>query len=100
MPRIYLDYNASTPLAPEVVEAMRPYLADHFGNPSSSHWAGRPARAAVERAREEVAGLLGAAPGEIVFTSGGTEANNHAIKGVFFRARVHARAPHVITTSI
>ena len=98
MPRIYLDYNASTPLAPEVVEAMRPYLADHFGNPSSSRWAGRPARAAVERAREEVAGLLGAAPGEIVFTSGGTEANNHAIKGVFFRARV--QAPHVITTSI
>src|SRR5574341_30938 len=67
--RIYLDFNASTPLAPEVVEAMRPFLTEHFGNPSSLHWAGAPAKAAVERARGQVAALLGGAPDEIVFTS-------------------------------
>ncbi len=98
MKRIYLDYNASTPLAPEVVEAIRPFLHDHFGNPSSAHWAGRPAREAVEAARGEVAALLGAEPNEIVFTSGGSEANNHAIKGIFFRTR--RRNPQIITTSI
>ena len=98
MPRIYLDFNASTPLAPEVIEAVRPFLAEHFGNPSSGHWAGRPAREAVEAARGEVAALLGATPSEIVFTSGGSEANNHAIKGIFYR--VHSRKPHVITTRI
>src|SRR5439155_1528873 len=86
MPRIYLDYNASTPLAPEVAESMRPFLSGHFGNPSSAHWAGRPAREAVEAARGEVAALLGAQPGEIIFTGGGSEANNQAIKGIFFRA--------------
>jgi cysteine desulfurase len=98
MPHIYLDFNASTPLAPEVIEAMRPFLAEHFGNPSSQHWAGRPARDAVESARAEVAGLIGAKTSEIIFTSGGTEANNHAIKGVFFRART--RKPHIITTRV
>ncbi len=78
MDRIYLDYNASTPLAPEVADVMRPYLESDYGNPSSLHWAGAPARAAVERARAQVAGLLGCAPGEVVFTSGGSEANNQA----------------------
>src|SRR3989442_401118 len=98
MHRIYLDFNASTPLASEEDEAMRPFLGEHFGTPSSGHWAGRPAREAVEAARGEVAALLGATPSEIVFTSGGSEANNHAIKGVFYRA--HSRKPHVITTRI
>jgi cysteine desulfurase len=98
MSHIYLDFNASTPLAPEVVEAMRPFLSEHFGNPSSQHWAGRPAREAVESARAEVAALVGAKAGEIIFTSGGSEANNHAIKGVFFRART--RKPHIIATRV
>jgi cysteine desulfurase len=96
--RIYLDFNASTPLAPEVVEAMRPFLTEHFGNPSSHHWAGAPAKAAVERARSQVAALLGAGPGEITFTSGGTEANNHALKGVYFANR--DRGDHIVTTAV
>ena len=96
--RIYLDFNASTPLAPEVVEAMRPFLTGHFGNPSSHHWAGAPAKAAVERARAQVAALLGAGPGEITFTSGGTEANNHALKGVYFANR--DRGDHIVTTAV
>ncbi len=78
---IYLDHNATTPVAPEVVEAMLPYLREHFGNPSSAHVFGRRAHQAVELAREQVAGLLGCGPDEIVFTSGGTEANNLAIRG-------------------
>ena len=96
--RMYLDFNASTPLAPEVVGAMRPFLAEHYGNPSSRHWAGRPAKEAVERARGQVAALLGCQPSEIVFTSGGSEANNHAIKGVYFAHR--DRGNHIITTAI
>lgn len=98
MKPIYLDYNASTPIAPEVVNAMRPFLAEHFGNPSSSHWAGLPAKQALEGARVQVAALLGCTPQEIVFTSGGTEANNHAIKGAFFALR--ERGNHVVTTQI
>src|SRR5205809_156220 len=94
--RVYLDFNASTPLAPEVVSVMEPLLRDHYGNPSSPHWAGLPARRIVEAARNEVATLLNAAPHEIVFTSGGTEANNHAIKGSLFRRQVEGA--HVITT--
>ena len=97
-PRIYLDFNASTPIAPEVAEAMRPYLSEHFGNPSSHHWAGAPAKDAVEHARAEVAGLLGCDPSEIVFTSGGSESNNQAIKGIFF-ARGD-RGKHIITSQI
>ncbi len=97
-PRIYLDFNASTPIAPEAAEAMRPFLTEHFGNPSSAHWAGAPAKAAVERARAQVAGLLGCAPGELVFTSGGSESNNHALKGVFFANR--DRGDHVVTTAV
>lgn len=95
---IYLDYNASTPLAPEVREAMLPYLSEAFGNPSSGHWAGVPARAAVETARAQLAGLLGCSPGEIVFTSGGTEADNTALKGVVEAAG--KERPHVVTTRI
>jgi cysteine desulfurase len=79
---IYLDCNATTPVLPEVVEAMLPYLREHAGNPSSSHIFGRRARAAVDGAREPVAALLGCASEEILFTSGGTEASNVAIRGV------------------
>ncbi len=96
--QIYLDFNASTPLAPEVVEAMRPFLTAHFGNPSSHHWAGAPAKAAVERARGQVSALLGCDQDEVVFTSGGTEANNHALKGVFFANR--DRGDHVVTSAV
>lgn len=78
---VYLDHNATTPLLPEVVDAMLPYLREHFGNPSSGHVYGRRAHAAVERAREQVAALLGAGADEVLFTSGGTEANNLAILG-------------------
>ncbi len=96
--RIYLDYNASTPITPEAAEAMRPFLGEHFGNPSSTHWAGAPAREAVARARAQVAGLLGCRPAEVVLTSGGSEANNHALKGAFFTHR--HRGTHVITTRV
>jgi len=96
--QIYLDYNASTPIAPEVIKAMKPFLSHHFGNPSSQHWAGIPAKEAVEHARQQVAGLLQCHPGEIVFTSGGSESNNHAIKGVFFALK--EKGNHIITTQI
>jgi cysteine desulfurase len=96
--KIYLDFNASTPIAPEAVEAMRPFLTDHYGNPSSLHWAGMPAKDAVERARGQVAGLLSCDPTEIVFTSGGSESNNHAIKGIFLANR--DRGDHIITTTV
>lgn len=96
MRRVYLDYNASTPPAPEVAAAMQPYGTEHFGNPSSHHWAGAPAKEAVEKARGQVARLLGADPSEIVFTSGGTEANNHAIKGVYFAKK----GGHLITSAV
>jgi cysteine desulfurase len=79
---VYLDHNATTPLAPEALEAMLPYLRERFGNPSSAHRAGRDARDAIERARAQVATLVHARPEEIVFTSGGTEANNLALKGI------------------
>ena len=98
MAKIYLDFNASTPIAAEAAEAMRPFLTDHYGNPSSNHWAGAPAKAAVERARRQVAGLLGCEPDEVVFTSGGTEANNHAIKGVFLANR--ERGNHIVTSQV
>lgn len=82
MKPIYLDYNATTPIDPAVVTAMLPFLREHFGNPSSNHRYGEEAHAATERARAQVADLLGAHPAEIVFTSGGSEASNHAIKGI------------------
>jgi len=96
--QIYLDHNASTPIDPSVRTVMAPYLAAAFGNPSSGHWAGAPAREAVVVARAQVAALLGCAPDEIVFTSGGTEANNAALTGVFFAAEGPGR--HIVTTLI
>ncbi len=93
---VYFDYNATTPLVPEVIEAMRPFLEEHFGNPSSNHIYGYVMRDAVSHARNQVAKLLGATPEEIVFTSGGTESNNHALKGVA-RACQH-RGNHIITS--
>jgi cysteine desulfurase len=93
---VYLDCNATTPVLPEVVEAMLPYLREHFGNPSSGHVFGQRARRAVKVAREQVAALLDCEPGEVVFTSGGTEANNLAIRGI---ARETAPS-HVVTTVI
>jgi cysteine desulfurase len=99
MDRIYFDYNATTPLASEVASVMRPYLDGEFGNPSSHHWAGERVRDAVERARQQVAGLLRCAPSEVVFTSGGTEANNTALVGTFFRRPVNSR-PHFIVSSV
>ena len=98
MRRVYLDYNASTPIAPEVADAMSALLRDSFGNPSSLHWAGQPAKAAIDAARVQVADLLGCAPSEVVFTSGGSEANNLALKGVFFNQR--AQRNHIVTTRI
>jgi cysteine desulfurase len=95
MTSIYLDYNASTPIDPAVAAAMRPLLNEAFGNPSSGHWASTPAKAALENARSQVAGLLGCVPDEIVFTSGGSEANNLAIKGTFFAIR--HKGEHIIT---
>ena len=94
MRRVYLDNNATTPLLPEVFEAMRPYFAEHFGNASSIHHHGQETRAAVERARESVAALLGCRSSEIVFTSGGTEGDNLAISGL-----VRA-GDHVISSTI
>ena len=86
MHRIYLDNNSTTPVLPEVFEAMRPYFTDQFGNASSIHHHGQHTRAAVEDARESVAALLGCRASEIVFTSGGTEADNLAIAGLVERA--------------
>jgi len=98
MHRIYLDYNATTPLDPNVLEAMLPYLREHYGNPSSGHWFGAQARTAVEQARGQVAALLGADPWEIVFTSGGSESDNWAIKGIAEANR--DRGDHIITSQI
>jgi cysteine desulfurase len=85
--RIYLDHNATTPLDPRVLEAMLPVLREGFGNPSSLHWFGQQARAAVDTAREQVAALVGASPSEIVFTGSGTEADNMALRGAAAAAR-------------
>ena len=95
---IYLDYNATTPHDPEVVAAMRPYLEEHFGNPSSSHWYGAQTRAAVAEARGQVAALLNCQPADILFTSGGTESNNHAIRGVALTRQ--SRGRHIIASQI
>lgn len=98
MNAIYLDYNATTPIDPEVAEAMLPYVHDYFGNPSSGHSFGLAARQGVDRARRQVAGLLGCAAADLIFTSGGTEANNHAIKGV--AAAYRDRGDHIITSTV
>lgn len=98
MRRIYLDYNATTPVHPEVLDALLPYYRDQFGNPSSIHWAGRQVSGAVEKAREQVAALLNCAPAEVVFVSCGTEADNMALKGTVDALR--DRGNHIITTSV
>ncbi len=98
MKKIYLDYNATTPLHPEVVECMKPYLDRHYGNPSSSHWFGIEARKAVEKARSQVAAAIGCTPEEILFTSGGTESNNMALKGYAYAHRDQGN--HIIVSSI
>jgi cysteine desulfurase len=95
---IYLDYNATTPLTPHVKSAMRPFLEEHFGNPSSSHVYGRITSDAVIKARNQVATLLNATPGEIIFTSGGTESNNLAIQGAARAKRL--KGNHIITTAV
>ncbi|MGH9864701.1 MAG: cysteine desulfurase family protein [Candidatus Acidiferrales bacterium] len=98
MRRVYLDYNATTPVAPEVLDAMLPFFTEGYGNASSIHSAGQNARAAVESARVSVAALIGAKPSEIVFTSGGTEADNLAILG--FVAAMRREKKHVICSPI
>lgn len=98
MQPIYLDYNATTPIDPMVIDAIQPYLESHFGNPSSAHIFGATSRIAVEKARKQVAVLLNARPDEIVFTSGGTESNNYAIKGAVLANR--DKGNHIITTGI
>jgi cysteine desulfurase len=101
MKRIYLDHNATTPLHPEVLEAMMPYLTHQFGNGSSIHSYGREARNAIDTAREQVAELLGArSPSEIIFTGSGTEADNHAIKGLAELQKERNGDNHIITSSI
>jgi cysteine desulfurase len=108
MNRVYLDFNATTPVEPAVLDAMLPYFSAEFGNAASIHTPGQRARAAVETAREQVAALIGAHAQEIVFTSGGTESDNHAIFGVVAQPilAVHSsvflsgRTPHIITTAI
>jgi len=107
MNRVYLDYNATTPVDPQVLDAMLPYFSGNFANASSIHTPGQRARAAVETAREQVAALIGATPQEIVFTSGGTESDNHAIFGAVAQPLLAVRLsspqtslPHIITSTI
>ena len=95
---IYLDYNGTTPHDPEVIATMRPFLETEFGNPSSSHWYGIRPKRAVEAARRQVAGLLNCRPEEVFFTSGGTESNNHAIKGMARALKEKGR--HIITSTV
>ncbi len=98
MNSIYLDYNATTPIAREVADAMMPYLYEHFGNPSSSHPYGVTTKRAVEAARAQVAALLNCQPGEVIFTSGGTESNNYAVKGAALAHR--ERGEHIVTSAV
>jgi cysteine desulfurase len=98
MKRVYLDYAATTPIDPAVVEAMQPYFFEKFGNPSSIHSFGQEARKAIDDSRETVASFLGARPEEIIFTSGGTESNNSAVQGVAYA--MQNKGNHIITTAI
>ena len=98
MNALYLDYNATTPIDPQVAAAMLPYIHESFGNPSSGHSFGLAARAAVDQAREQAAALLGCPPDALIFTSGGTEANNHALKGV--AAAYRSQGNHIITSAV
>jgi cysteine desulfurase len=96
--RVYLDHSATTPSDPRVIDAMLPYLRGKFGNASSVHQFGQEARAAVDKARRQVASLINARANEVIFTSGGTEANNLAIRGICEAAQQHGR--HIITSTI
>lgn len=98
MKQIYLDYNATSPVRPEVLEVMLPFYKEHFGNPSSVHWAGRAVAGAIEKAREQVADLINASPAEIVFVSCGSEGDNMAIKGTL--AALKGKGNHIITTTV
>ncbi len=98
MKRIYMDYAATTPMLPEVAEVMQPYFSQKFGNPSSIHSMGQEARDAVEHARSQAAALIACRPEDVVFNGGGTEADNHAIKGVCLAGR--EKGNHIITTAI
>ncbi|MCE7790838.1 cysteine desulfurase [Salipaludibacillus sp. CUR1] len=98
MTHIYLDFNASTPIAPEVGEAMEPLVKDYYGNPSAAHWAGSPVKDILQQARNQVAQLIGSSANEVIFTSGGSEANNLALKGYFFKHR--HRGNHIISSTI
>ena len=98
MNRIYFDHNATTPVLDEVFDAMLPFLKDQWGNPSSIHWAGRGTRKAVEDARESVSALLNCTPIELIFTSSGTEGDNHAIKGLAYAQK--NKGNHIITTKV
>jgi len=98
MKRIYLDYAASTPVHPDVIKAMNEYFTDKFGNPASIHSRGLEAKAAVEKTREEMARMLGAKPDEIIFTSGGSEADNFAVKGV--ASALREKGDHLVTCAI
>jgi cysteine desulfurase len=95
---IYLDYNASTPILSEVKEAMLPFLSEHYGNPSTTHWAAKSAKEALEKARTQCARLLQCESSEIVFTSGGSESNNYVLKGVY--SALKEKGNHIITTKI
>src|SRR5437773_1840004 len=94
---LYFDYNATTPIAPAVQQAMLPFLAEQYGNPSSGHALGRAAHEAIEDAREHLAALIGCDPDELVFTGGGTESNNLALKGIAFRHGLAAGGHFVIS---
>jgi cysteine desulfurase len=100
MKRIYMDHSATTPVAPEVLEAMLPYFGERFGNASSLHSFGLEAKEALEESRAKVAALLGAQPEEIIFTSGGTESDNLALKGIVYRSKEKGKGNHIITSSI
>lgn len=98
MKKVYFDHNATTPVLPEVVEFIQPFFSELFGNPSSLHWAGREVRKYFDDAREQVAGMIGAKPEDIIFTGCGSESDNHAVKGVAFSKR--SRGNHIITTTV
>jgi cysteine desulfurase len=98
MQKIYLDYNASTPVALEVVDAMYPLLNDYYGNPSALHWAGKPVKELLHKARKQVSELICSSISEIIFTSGGSEANNLALKGFYFKNQ--HKGNHIITSKI
>ncbi len=100
MDPVYLDHAATTPVRPEILEAMLPFLRDAWGNPSSAHRVGRTARAGLEQAKREVAEALGVEPNQVIFTSGGTEADNLAIIGAGLAAQAAGREMHVVTTAI